>query len=124
MLADAFASIALAFSDAFEGPFGPAVIHSPGTPVMDDGGSIATPGTPDARDCQAQVDRAGEAMRQQDGFTEGDMAIIVLAATLTGGITTDDRIEIMAGAFAGMWSIEAVARDTVAAGFELRGRRV
>ena len=121
-MAATFASIATGFSSAFGGPFVSARLHHAGSPVIDDGGSIVTPGTATARTCTAQVDVATDAMRLQDGFVEGDVRIIVLSDGLTGPITTDERCEIMSGIFAGMYSVESVGRDTAGIGFELRGR--
>lgn len=122
-LAAVYASIVQGFSEAMGGPFVAAVIHSPGVPVIDVGGSIVTPGTPVERACLAQVDVATEAMRGSDGYADGDVRILVLADGLSGTITTDERIEIEDGPSAGLWSIEAVSRDPAGIGFELRGRR-
>jgi hypothetical protein len=124
MLDQAFADIGLAFSQAFGGIFWPAQIITNTTGEIDDGGSIIVPGGVVKRACQAQVDAATLDMRQADGFAEKDRRIIVLAATLDGPeITTQDRIQFLEGPFVGIWMIESVARDTAAAGFELRGRQ-
>ncbi|PZQ55772.1 MAG: hypothetical protein DI555_07025 [Novosphingobium pentaromativorans] len=124
MLDQAFADIGLAFSQAFGGIFWPAQIITNTPAEYDDGGSIIVPGGVVKRPCQAQVDAATLAMRQTEGFAEKDRRIIVLAATLGGPeITTEDRIEFLEGPFVGLWMIESVARDTAAAGFELRGRQ-
>lgn len=119
----AFADIALGFSSVMGGPYHAARIVNAGEPIFDSGGSIVTPGTPTQRTCMAQVDTAGERMRAQDGFAEGDMSILVLASTLAGAISTDDRVEVLAGPHTGTYSIESVARDSVGIGFELRGRK-
>lgn len=120
----AFAEIGLAFSAVFGGPYWPAQIIAQGEIEYDDGGSII-PGTdgPTMRDCMAQVDAATLAMRQTEGFIEKDRRIIVLAGTLEGEISAEDRIEVLDGPFAGVWGIESVDRDTGAAGFDLRGRQ-
>lgn len=123
MLDQAFADIGLAFSAAFGGIFWPSRIITDTPAEWDDGGSIITPGGIVYRPCQAQVDAATLAMRQTEGFVEQDRRIIVLAATLEGLISTNDRIEILEGPFAALWNIESVSRDTGAAGFELRGRQ-
>jgi hypothetical protein len=119
----AFADIALNFSAIFGAGFWDVHVIGKGTPVYDDGGSIVTPGTPVIRSCSAQVDAATEAMRLADGFTEADRRILVLSATLDGEITTDERIQILDGPFAGTWGIESVTRDPAAIYWELRGRR-
>lgn len=122
-LAETFAGIALGFSDAIGGPFVEAVVITPGTPVLDTGGDIVTAGSPLNRTCRAQADSATEAMRRAQGFADGDIRILVLSASLDGSITTDDRVEISSGPFAGTYSVESVARDPANVGFELRGRR-
>lgn len=122
-MAAAFADIGLAFSAAFGGPFWPAQIITNTPAEYDDGGSITVPGGVVYRDCTAQVDAATQAMRQTAGFVEDDRRIIVLADTLSGGVSTQDRIQLLDGPFAGLWMIENVARDTAAIGYELRGRK-
>lgn len=124
-MAAAFADIGLAFNAAFGGPFYDAEIitQSDMDTAYDIGGSIIPgAGDPTRRTCKAQVDQATEAMRATEGYTQQTRRIIVLAATLDGGINTDDTIEILAGPFAGVWMIDQVGRDTVAAGWDLMGR--
>lgn len=118
-----FAGIATGISAAFGGPYFPARVITVTDAVYDAGGSIVTPGTPVYRACQAQVDAATEAMRSADGFTERDVRILILAATLAGPIDTDARIEVLAGPNAGVYSIQSVDADTMGAYWELRGRR-
>ena len=101
-LAAAFAEIALGFSGENGAPFHPAEVMSVSAPVYDDGGDIVTPGQLTRRPCMAQADYAGEAMRGEAGFADGDIRILVLSDTLSGAITTDDRIEIASGPFAGL----------------------
>lgn len=122
-LAAAFADIGLGFSAAFGGPYHPARTIEQVDPVFDDGGSIITPGGVLNRSCSVQIDSATEAMRQQGGFVDGDMRFIVLAATLEGALGTDARIEVLEGPFLGIWMVEAIERDPVAAGWVGRGRR-
>lgn len=119
----AFTQIAIGFSAISGGPFDDALVHSPGVPTMDLGGSISSAGTATQRTCQAQIDSVTQAMRESTGYAEGDMRIIILAATLAGAISTDDRVEILAGPFAGLWMIEHIGIDTLGIGYELRGRR-
>jgi hypothetical protein len=69
--------------------------------------------------CRAQVELADEHMRSAAGATTGDVRILVLAASLTGTITSDDRISV-AGQ---LYAIAGVERDPANAIFELRGQR-
>lgn len=89
---------------------------------MDTGGSIVSPGTPIVKTCKAQVDALTEAMRQA-GFADGDMRILVLAATLDGVLDTDAQIEVLDGPHAGRWMISDIERDPVGAYWQCRGRR-
>ncbi|BEV00078.1 hypothetical protein [Novosphingobium olei] len=118
--ADAFAGIAAAFSADGGGPYFDATASWAGTPVTDDGGSIVTPGSPVQIDCQAQGDRATEAMRQAEGFLETDVALLVLGLDL---LDTSARIEISTGPHAGVWTLKSVERDPVGIGWLCRGRR-
>jgi hypothetical protein len=118
-----FATVAQAVSATYGGPYYDAVVNSPGTPVFDSGGSIVTPGVATSRACQAQVDSVTQDMRQSEGYTDADMRILVLADTLAGGITLDDKIEILAGPHAGEWMIAAINRDPFGIYHELRGRK-
>ncbi len=123
-IAQAFAQIATGFAAKFGGPYVSARIMDVGAVQFDTGGSIiADTGQPSVRDCMASVDVASFAMRQADGYTEKDMAIHVLASSLTGDITTDQRINVLEGPNAGIWMIESVVRDPSGIGWELRGRR-
>lgn len=120
---EAFASIATAFSAAGLGAFHDALAKWPGTPTTDDGGSIVTPGTPVELECSVQVDAVTEAMRRADGFTERDMRLLVLTATLDGDLDTGATIEVLSGPHAGSWMLASCERDPVGIYFECRGRR-
>lgn len=121
-LAKVFAERAALISAKFGGPYYDAIVHSPGEPVYDNGGSIATPGTATQATCQAQVDSVTQDMRAVEGFIEGDVRILVLTITITGEITTDDQIEILGGANVGWWLVQSVTRDAMGIYYELRGR--
>jgi hypothetical protein len=121
-MAAKYASIAQAVSAAYGGPYFDALVLSKGEPVYDDGGSIVTPGTPSSRPCEAQVDAATQDMRREEGFVDGDVRILVLADTLSGTLTTDDRLQILSCPHAGIWSIQTIARDPFGIYWELRGR--
>lgn len=122
-LAAAFGEIGMAFSSVLGGPYHAARTIEQVAPVYDDGGSIITPGGVAHRDCQVQIDTAIQRMREAEGYVDTDVALIVLAATLDGGLNTEARIEVLDGPHAGVWSVELIERDTAAAGWVGRGRR-
>lgn len=120
MLDAAFAQIAGAVSEAVGGPFHPAILHYPGEPVMDDGGSIVDPGTPSQVPCRAQVDAVTEDMRLDADFLARDVRLLILGPVM---LTTEPELEITEGPFAGQrYSIRAVSRDPLGLGWECRGR--
>jgi len=119
----AFASLAQTMSAALGAPFYPAQVVTQTDPIYDDGGSILTPGGVLRRDCTVQIDAATEAMRQSQGFADGDVRFIILAATLAGALDTDARVEIAGGPFAGAWLVSSLERDPAGIGWVGRGRR-
>lgn len=121
-IAAAFAQILTAASGALGAGYWPAVARWPGTPVME-GGSIVTPGTPLEYPCQVQIDAATEAMRTQASYTDGDVRLLVLCATLAVVLDTDARIEITAGPHAGEWLVSSCQLDPAAIYWDCRGRR-
>lgn len=121
-IAQAMADIALSMSAATGAGFHDALAKWPGTPVYDDGNSIVTPGTPIQKTCSAQVDGVTERMRLAEGFTEKDVRILVLVATLDGELDTSAKIEVLAGPHAGLWMIDMTDRDTAGVYWECRGR--
>jgi hypothetical protein len=122
-MAQTFADIAIGVSATFGGPYHPAVARWPGVAVYDDGGSIVAPGVPIEKPCHAHVDSATDRMRLVSGFTEKDMGLFVLAATLDGEIDTSASVEILGGPHAGLWSVESVNQDGAGIYWECRGRR-
>ena len=122
-MAQAFADIALSISGVLGGPFHDAIARWPGAPTTDSGGSIVTPGTPVVKSCSVQVDAATEGMRLADGFTDGDMRLLVLASTLDGDMDTSATVEVLAGPHAGSWMVATVTRDPAGIYWECRGRR-
>ncbi len=123
-IAQAFASIAQGFSAVGLGAFYDAKAKWPGTPTTDVGGSITAPGTPVEKSCSVQVDYVTESMRLADNFTEKDMRLLVLAATLDGDLDTGASIEVLAGPHAGLWSLASCDRDPCGVYWECRGRLV
>lgn len=124
LIADAFAGIAVAFSKAGLGPYVDSFAQWPGVPVLDDGGSIVTPGEPVSFACQCQVDTVTEAMRAEAGYVDRDIALIVLTSGLGRDLDTDATITINAGPLAGAsYSVQSVARDSMSSHWLCRGRR-
>lgn len=121
-LATTFSGIAQGISTAFGGPYHAGAVLDAGTPVME-GGSIVTPGTSSERACMVQIDAVTDAMRQSDGYSEGDVRFLILAATLEGSIGTDARVRVDAGPFPGIWLVSAIERDPFAIYHQGRGRR-
>jgi len=123
MLEAAFATIASSFSQALGGPYHPAIARWSGAPVLDAGGSIASPGTPAEVPCRVQVDRVTEAMRLSDGYRDKDMRLIVLAEGLSRPIDTNAKVEVTAGPHVGIWSIASAALDPAGIAYDCLGRR-
>lgn len=122
-MAAVFAQQALAISQAYGGPYYDALVMGKGDAIYDDGGSIVTAGTATERACQAQVDDATQDMRREEGFTDGDVRIIILSDTLAGSIGLDDSVKILGGPHMGEWLVQTISRDAFGIYFELRGRR-
>lgn len=87
-------------------------------PIYGPGGAITgyTGGTPIA--CKCQIDAATYAMRQADGFADGDMRIIVLSAGLGVPVTTDHRLTVSGQT----WLIASADRDPAGSHWICRGR--
>lgn len=122
-IAAAFSDIAQGFSAAGLGAFYDGVAKWPGSATYDAGGSITAPGTAIEKTCSVQVDAVTEAMRQADGFTDRDMRLLVLTATLDGDLGTSARVQVLDGPHAGTWILASVSRDPCGVYFECRGRR-
>lgn len=118
----ALAGIAAAFSAALGGPYHAAIASWPGVPVKDDGGSIITPGVPIAKPCQVQVDSTTEAMRQEAGFRDTDVRLLVLAATLDADLDTDATVQVTEGPHVGSYSVQTCFRESFGIYWECRGR--
>ncbi|QOV95263.1 hypothetical protein [Novosphingobium sp. ES2-1] len=119
-----FADLATGFAAQFGAPFQEVTATWPGTAVYDDGGSIVTPGTPVEKPCKAQFDAPTEAMRNDPGFLEKDMRLIVLSGTLDGTLDSAANVVVGDGEHAGTWSLESVQGDPAGIGWECRARKV
>lgn len=128
MFADRFASIATAIAARYGGPFHAGVIHWPGEAVYDDGGSIVEPGTPVEIPCMVQIDSVTEAMRQEAGYTDKDVRLIVLATGLERPVDSDATVEVPPGSsvpaqHVGTWLVASNAQDVLGCAYDGRGRR-
>lgn len=120
----AFANIAAGFSGMAGGPFVDAVATWKGAPVMDDGGSIVTPGLPQSYTCKAQFDAPTQQMRAAEGFLQTDVRVLVLAASLAVPLDTEALIVVAGGPNTGTWALLSCQRDPAGVGFECAGRLV
>jgi hypothetical protein len=119
-----FAGLAQGISAMFGGPFVAARVIDQAAVALDDGGSIPdNPADPTFRTCQLQVDSVTDAMRQADGYAEGDVRVLILSATLAGSLDTDATVEVLAGPYTGSWLVSSITRDPAAVYYEGRGRR-
>ncbi|TZG26513.1 hypothetical protein [Sphingomonas montanisoli] len=117
-----FAGIAQGISAMFGGPYHAAQVITFTETEYDAGGSIVSPGVEVRRDCQAQIDVATEAMRAE-GYASGDVRFLILAATLSGTIDTDAKVEVLAGPHVGTWHVSQIERDPMGVYYAGRGRR-
>lgn len=115
-----FSNLALAFSEAYGGPFHAGIAQWPGSPTYDSGGSITVSATGPALPCRVQVDSATQAMRMAEGFLATDVRLIVIGLD---ALDTTASLTITAGPFAAnAYRLMSVARDPAGIGFECRGR--
>ncbi|GLI99125.1 hypothetical protein [Sphingobium sp. BS19] len=122
-LAAAFSEIALGFGALLGAPYWAGRVIDQVDVIYDDGGSIESSRQPVLRDCMVQVDVATQRMREAEGYASTDVAIIILAATLTGTLDTDAVVEVLEGPHAGRWMVSLIERDSAALGWAGRGRR-
>jgi hypothetical protein len=114
--------IAQSVSERIGAGFWPGVVHTSGGATYDTGGSIVAPGVTTERDCLVQVDFVTQAMRATEGYAEGDVRLLVLAGSLSGGLTADDRVEVTSGPHAGLYSVRSAVLDVAATHWDCRGR--
>lgn len=109
--------IASIFGAVLSGLYLPATLHLPGTRTDDIEGNISYGPETDIP-CRAQVDAATYAMRQSEGYSEGDVRILILSAGLPVEITTDHQITVSGK----RWMIASAEQDAAASHWVLRGR--
>lgn len=107
------------FGSAFGAFYLDGILHRDGIEPQYDGEGAIT-GYAGGADipCKAQVDAASYAMRQAEGFAEGDVKIIVLSAGLGTDVTTDFQITVSGK----RWMIQSADRDAANSHWVLRGR--
>ncbi|HTH10775.1 MAG TPA: hypothetical protein VMA55_14505 [Acidovorax sp.] len=107
------------FGTAFGALYLDATLHRDGTePQYDaEGNIIGYNGGADVP-CKAQVDAATYAMRQAEGFSEGDCRLLILSAGLGVEVTTDFQVTV-AGK---RWMVASVDRDAANSHYVCRGR--
>ncbi|MEH3121173.1 MAG: hypothetical protein PGN16_04200 [Sphingomonas phyllosphaerae] len=117
----AFASIAGRVSAVFGGPYWPGSLVVPGTGGGYDGEGVYQPGTPPTRiACQVQVNDVTDYMRANEGYTDGDVSLLVIDTNAQ--VTTDMQVEIAGGPRAGVWMISTPSRDPAAIGWRIKAR--
>ena len=96
-------------------------LHRDGTdPVYDDEANITGYSSAAAIPCKVQRDKATYAMRQAEGYSEGDVMLIVLAEGLSVEIPTDYRISDGQGI---KWMVQSAELDAAGSHWICRGRR-
>lgn len=104
-------------------PYMDATVCRESAPTYDTGGSITAPGTVTSEACRVQFDTVTQAMRQEDGFLQSDVQLIVLASGLGSAINTEARIVVASGDRAGTWRLMTVERDPAGIGYVCRARK-
>lgn len=103
------------FGAAFGPLYLPAVLHRRSLVDLGDGSLSEVVADVAVR---AQVDAATEAMRQAEGYADGDVRILVLAAGVPA-LSSDDWITVRGQ----RWSIQSASLDPAASHWDCRGRR-
>lgn len=87
--------IAAVFGAAFGGLYLDGFVRRDASdPIYADDGSITGYAGGADVPCKVQVDAASHAMRQAEGFVDGDVRLIVLTHSLGIDLTTDHRVAV------------------------------
>jgi hypothetical protein len=112
--------VAALFATAFGGMYLDGTLHrGTGAPIYDGEGTITGYSGGGDLSIKVQVDRATSAMRAADGFTEGDVRLIVLAQA---GMTITSDSEITARAV--RYRVHGAELDAAASHWICRARAV
>lgn len=107
------------FGAAMGGFYLPGTLHRDGAqPQYDGEGNITGYAGGADLACRAQVDAATYAMRQADGYADGDVRVIILSAGLGVEVTTDFQVSVSGK----RWQIASVERDAANSHWICRGR--
>lgn len=106
-----------------------AFLYLPGTltrVLLTDNGKGGGSLIPSSQPCRVQVDTCTEAMRQQAGYTDTDVRLLILQAGVTGGaIDTDCTVTVDSGPLAGKsFAVAFVTQDPASSYWECRAQRV
>lgn len=114
--------ISAAFGAALSGLYPDGLLHRDGTgPIYDDEGNIIGYDGGGDVPIKVQRDACTYGMRQAEGYVEGDVALIILAAPLNGlEVTTDAQATDGAG---DRWMIQSADLDAAASHWICRGRK-
>lgn len=91
--------------------------------ITEDTGGTQTVTYPDGEDgipIKVQTDRVTEAMRTAPGYTDTDVALIILTAGLGDSVTTDDHVIDSRG---DTWAVTMPALDACGSHWTARGQR-
>lgn len=113
--------IASIFNAAFSGLYLDGTLHAgTGEPIYDETtGDITGYTEADDTAIKVQVDSATEAMRRADGFAEGDVRLLILAAGIPA-ITSDREVTVRGTRY----RIQSAQLDAAASYWDCRGRAV
>lgn len=113
--------ISSVFGSVFGALYPDGLLHrDTSDPVFDDYGNVIALGGGSDIAIKVQRDACSYAMRQADGFVEGDVALIILADGLSVEPTTDMQVTDGTGQ---RWMIQSVDKDAANSHFICRGRK-
>lgn len=111
--------IASIFGAAFGGIFLDGALHRDGTdPIYDNEGNITGYAGGADIPIKVQRDACTYAMRQSEGYSEGDVRIIILTAGLGVEVTTDCQVTVSGK----RWMVGSADLDAASSHWVCRGR--